>query len=125
MLPTISPGSAYTLLTHPPPLPLPPPLFFSFCFPCSGSFYPGTGAAHEVGEGAGEGYSVNVPWPCGGMRNGDYLAAFHHVLLPIAYGEAALGDLSGSVGRGRAEEGMRQTWERFGCLLHSFSHSVC
>ena len=57
--------------------------------PCSGSFYPGTGAAHEVGEGAGEGYSVNVPWPCGGMRNGDYLAAFHHVLLPIAYGGTA------------------------------------
>lgn len=54
---------------------------------CSGSFYPGTGAAHEVGEGAGEGYSVNVPWPCGGMRNADYLAAFNHVVLPIAYGE--------------------------------------
>lgn len=50
-----------------------------------GSFYPGTGAAHEVGEGAGEGYSVNVPWPCGGMRNADYMAAFHHVVLPIAY----------------------------------------
>ncbi|PSC68929.1 histone deacetylase 15 isoform X1 [Micractinium conductrix] len=50
-----------------------------------GSFYPGTGAAHEVGEAAGEGYSVNVPWPCGGMRNADYLAAFNHVVLPIAY----------------------------------------
>ncbi|EFN54718.1 hypothetical protein CHLNCDRAFT_24556 [Chlorella variabilis] len=50
-----------------------------------GSFYPGTGAAHEVGEGEGAGYTVNVPWPCGGMRNGDYLAAFHHLLLPIAY----------------------------------------
>ncbi|KAL4427667.1 hypothetical protein ABPG75_001756, partial [Micractinium tetrahymenae] len=50
-----------------------------------GSFYPGTGAAHEVGEGTGEGFSVNVPWPCGGMRNADYLAAFNHVVLPIAY----------------------------------------
>jgi histone deacetylase 6 len=55
----------------------------------SGSFYPGTGSAHEVGQGEGEGYSVNVPWPCGGMRNGDYLAAFAHVVLPIAYGEPA------------------------------------
>ena len=40
-----------------------------------------------MGEAAGEGYSVNVPWPCGGMRNADYLAAFNHVVLPIAYGE--------------------------------------
>jgi histone deacetylase 6 len=53
---------------------------------CSGSFYPGTGAVGEVGTGAGAGYTVNVPWPCGGMRNGDYLAAFNHVVLPIAYG---------------------------------------
>lgn len=28
---------------------------------------------------------MNVPWPCGGMGNGDYLAAFQHVLLPIAH----------------------------------------
>ena len=53
----------------------------------------GTGAAHEVGEGAGEGFTVNVPWPCGGMRNGDYIAAFNHVVLPIAYGEPCLGEL--------------------------------
>jgi len=35
-----------------------------------GHFYPGTGAAGEVGVGAGEGFTVNVPWPCGGMGNG-------------------------------------------------------
>ena len=51
---------------------------------CSGSFYPGTGAASECGEGPGEGFTVNVPWQCGGMGNGDYVAAFQHVLLPIA-----------------------------------------
>ena len=71
------------------PCPPSPPLCVCSLLLCSGSFYPGTGAAHEVGEGPGEGYSVNVPWPCGGMRNGDYQAAFHHVLLPIAYGELA------------------------------------
>eukprot|EP00891_Asterochloris_glomerata_P007510 jgi/Astpho2/7510/Aster-02076 len=49
-----------------------------------GSFYPGTGAANECGEGPGEGFTVNVPWQCGGMGNGDYVAAFQHVLLPIA-----------------------------------------
>ena len=51
---------------------------------CSGSFYPGTGAANECGEGPGKGFTVNVPWQCGGMGNGDYVAAFQHVLLPIA-----------------------------------------
>jgi acetoin utilization deacetylase AcuC-like enzyme len=25
-------------------------------------FYPGTGALEEVGEGAGAGFNVNVPW---------------------------------------------------------------
>ncbi|CAK0772037.1 hypothetical protein CVIRNUC_003922 [Coccomyxa viridis] len=50
-----------------------------------GHFYPGTGAVDEVGEGAGEGHSVNVPWPMGGMGNGDYMAAFNHVIMPIAY----------------------------------------
>ena len=36
----------------------------------SGVFYPGTGGADEVGYLEGQGYSVNVPWPHGGMGNG-------------------------------------------------------
>ncbi|CAI9260176.1 unnamed protein product [Lactuca saligna] len=32
-----------------------------------GKFYPGTGAAHEVGSMGGEGYCVNVPWSRGGV----------------------------------------------------------
>ena len=28
-------------------------------------YYPGTGAAREVGAGAGEGYTINVPLPAG------------------------------------------------------------
>lgn len=28
---------------------------------------------------------MNVPWPCGMMGNGDYLSAFQHLILPIAY----------------------------------------
>ena len=48
-------------------------------------FYPGTGAAESTGEGLGLGFSVNVPWLQGEMGNGDYMAAFQHVLLPIAY----------------------------------------
>mmetsp|Transcript_13788 Transcript_13788/g.29739 ORF Transcript_13788/g.29739 Transcript_13788/m.29739 type:complete len:574 (+) Transcript_13788:188-1909(+) len=50
-----------------------------------GRFYPGTGGVEEVGVGAGEGFSVNIPWDASDMGNGDYMAAFHHVLLPISY----------------------------------------
>ena len=34
---------------------------------CRGAFYPGTGSMRSVGTGAGEGFSVNVGWPVGGM----------------------------------------------------------
>jgi len=46
-------------------------------------YYPGTGALAEVGGGAARGRTVNVPWPAG-MGDAEYLAAFDHVLLPIA-----------------------------------------
>lgn len=49
-----------------------------------GSFYPGTGAAHEVGVLDGKGFSVNIPWSCGGVGDNDYIFAFQHVVLPIA-----------------------------------------
>ncbi|CAI5468224.1 unnamed protein product [Closterium sp. Yama58-4] len=48
-----------------------------------GSFFPGTGAPTEVGSGPGEGRSANVAWPCGGMTDADYLAAFFHLILPL------------------------------------------
>jgi len=45
-------------------------------------FYPGTGAADEVGAGAGQGTTCNVPLPAG--ATGDvYLHAFERVLLPV------------------------------------------
>lgn len=52
-----------------------------------GDFYPGGtfGAAHMVGEGAGMGSSVNIPWPTYGMGDGDYLYAFQHIVMPIAH----------------------------------------
>ena len=46
-------------------------------------FYPGTGAARERGEGAGEGFTVNVPMTAHG-GDGVYASAFEQVLLPIA-----------------------------------------
>eukprot|EP00245_Coleochaete_scutata_P014866 TRINITY_DN6433_c0_g2_i1.p1 TRINITY_DN6433_c0_g2~~TRINITY_DN6433_c0_g2_i1.p1 ORF type:complete len:681 (+),score=171.23 TRINITY_DN6433_c0_g2_i1:191-2233(+) len=49
-----------------------------------GQFYPGTGGMLEVGSGSGEGFSVNIPWKCGGVGDEDYMAAFQYVVLPIS-----------------------------------------
>ncbi|MBI4416154.1 MAG: histone deacetylase [Euryarchaeota archaeon] len=44
--------------------------------------YPGTGPAGDVGEGPGEGYTVNIPFPA---RSGDasYELAFREVIEPV------------------------------------------
>jgi len=47
------------------------------------TFFPGTGAASEVGAGAGEGATVNIPWTETGLGWADYAAAFRHLVLPI------------------------------------------
>ena len=46
-------------------------------------FYPGSGAVEEVGDGAGRGFTINVPLPAG-CGDAEYLAAFDRVLLPAA-----------------------------------------
>ncbi|XP_071082347.1 histone deacetylase 6-like isoform X2 [Haliotis cracherodii] len=53
----------------------------------SGCFYPngGCGALNRVGYEEGTGYNVNVPWSEGVMGDGDYIAAFQQIILPIAY----------------------------------------
>ena len=45
--------------------------------------YPGTGWIDEVGEGDGEGFTVNVPLQTG-CGDEEYVAVFAHVLMPIA-----------------------------------------
>lgn len=45
-------------------------------------FYPGTGAAAEVGTGAGEGRTVNIPLPAG-CGDAEYLAAFQSIVVPV------------------------------------------
>nr|XP_032639900.1 histone deacetylase 7 isoform X6 [Chelonoidis abingdonii] len=53
-----------------------------------GNFFPGSGAADEVGSGAGEGFNVNVAWTGGldaPMGDPEYLAAFRTVVMPIAH----------------------------------------
>ncbi len=43
--------------------------------------YPGTGASHEIGAGAGRGTTINLPLPAG-SGGADYAAAFDDVIVP-------------------------------------------
>lgn len=45
-------------------------------------YYPGTGAADEIGQDEGIGYTVNVPY-APGMGDAEYLFAFKEVVLPV------------------------------------------
>jgi len=45
-------------------------------------YYPGTGAAGEVGRGAGAGFTVNLPLEVGAVDE-DYQTAFAAVILPV------------------------------------------
>jgi acetoin utilization deacetylase AcuC-like enzyme len=44
-----------------------------------------TSDAENVGRGKGQGRTVNLAWPKGGMGDGDYIHAVSRLLLPIAY----------------------------------------
>jgi acetoin utilization deacetylase AcuC-like enzyme len=46
-------------------------------------FYPGTGAAREVGAGEGEGFTLNLPFPAG-YGDAQYVRAFLDVVEPVA-----------------------------------------
>jgi acetoin utilization deacetylase AcuC-like enzyme len=45
-------------------------------------FYPGTGAADEVGQGAGAGFTVNMPLEAG-ANDGDYSLAYDAIVRPV------------------------------------------
>ena len=45
-------------------------------------YYPGTGAADEIGEGAGEGRTINLPLEAGATDD-DYRVVFDEVILPV------------------------------------------
>ncbi len=46
-------------------------------------YYPGTGAVNEVGQNAGEGYTINIPLPAG-CADAEYLRVFQEVVVPAA-----------------------------------------
>jgi acetoin utilization deacetylase AcuC-like enzyme len=45
-------------------------------------FYPGTGAADEIGRGEGTGFTINLPLEVGAV-NDDYRVAFAEVVVPV------------------------------------------
>lgn len=52
----------------------------------NGMFFPSSedAAPDRVGVSKGAGFNVNIAWSGGRMGDSDYLAAFHHVVMPIA-----------------------------------------
>nr|XP_046252337.1 histone deacetylase 6 [Scatophagus argus] len=52
----------------------------------NGTFFPSSedAASDRVGVSKGSGFNVNIAWSGGRMGDSDYLAAFHHVVMPIA-----------------------------------------
>jgi acetoin utilization deacetylase AcuC-like enzyme len=93
-------------------------------------FYPGTGAAHEVGVGAGAGFTVNLPMEAGGT-DADFDFAYHEIVGPILR-EYRPGLILVSAGFDAHERdplaGMRMTTEGYGRLtsqLLSAADDVC
>jgi acetoin utilization deacetylase AcuC-like enzyme len=80
--------------------------------------YPGSGHWNEVGEGKGEGFTINVPLRAG-MAAGDYLHIFRKILRPIvsAYKpEFILVSAGFDIYEGDPLGGMLITKEGFGAL---------
>lgn len=67
-------------------------LYISLHVYANGDFYPGKpdnpmipdGDLDKVGYGAAKGKNVNIAWPSQGMGDGEYLAAFQKIVMPIA-----------------------------------------
>ncbi|XP_067171774.1 polyamine deacetylase HDAC10 isoform X3 [Apteryx mantelli] len=74
-----------------------------------------------VGLGRGKGSNINLPWNKVGMGNSDYLAAFFHVLLPVAFEfdpELVLVSSGYDSGIGDPEGQMNATPDVFAHLTH-------
>lgn len=59
-------------------------LYFSVHRHDHGRFWPGSGSPERVGEGKGEGYTINVAWNQGGMGDAEYRQVWKKILLPVA-----------------------------------------
>jgi acetoin utilization deacetylase AcuC-like enzyme len=93
-------------------------------------FYPGTGAAREVGAGEGEGFTLNLPFPAG-YGDAQYVRAFMDVVEPVARRfepQFILVSAGFDAHRRDPLAGMDMTEAGFACLarlLLRLSHDVC
>eukprot|EP01060_Flectonema_neradi_P005227 TRINITY_DN13469_c0_g1_i1.p1 TRINITY_DN13469_c0_g1~~TRINITY_DN13469_c0_g1_i1.p1 ORF type:complete len:470 (+),score=82.49 TRINITY_DN13469_c0_g1_i1:48-1412(+) len=72
-------------------------------------FYPGTGFGERTGTGEAVGYNINIPWPCDGFGDLEYLRVVDEIVVPVgkefkpdlvivsAGFDSALGDTLGSM----------------------------
>ena len=84
-------------------------------------YYPGSGAFNEVGNGKGEGYTVNVPLSTG-YGDAEYIAIHQQILQPIALEfkpDLVLGSVGIDIYMGDPLGGMRVTPEGFAGLTHT------
>ena len=58
-------------------------MFISLHRSDNGKFYPKSGFVKEVGKRGGKGYTVNIPWPCRGLGDKEYVVAFETIVMPI------------------------------------------
>ena len=93
-------------------------------------YYPGTGAADEIGEGPGAGATVNLPLEIGATVD-DYHVAFDEVILPVVR-QFRPDVLLVSAGFDAHERdplaGMRLTTEAFGAMtqaLRALAEECC
>ncbi|XP_063579225.1 polyamine deacetylase HDAC10 isoform X12 [Pongo abelii] len=114
-------------------------LYFSWHRYEHGRFWPflRESDADAVGRGQGLGFTVNLPWNQVGMGNADYVAAFLHLLLPLAFEfdpELVLVSAGFDSAIGDPEGQMQATPECFAHLtqllqggyhLESLAESVC
>jgi len=61
-------------------------LYFSIHRYENGQFWPNLRESDwdYTGNGDGQGFNINVPLNATGMKDTDYLAIFHQILLPVA-----------------------------------------
>ncbi|XP_070936904.1 polyamine deacetylase HDAC10 isoform X6 [Macaca nemestrina] len=98
-------------------------LYFSWHRYEHGRFWPflRESDADAVGRGQGLGFTVNLPWNQVGMGNADYVAAFLHLLLPLAFEfdpELVLVSAGFDSAIGDPEGQMQATPECFAHLTH-------
>ncbi|HEV3484260.1 MAG TPA: histone deacetylase, partial [Vicinamibacterales bacterium] len=89
-------------------------------------FYPGTGAADEVGDGEGRGFTVNVPMEAG-SRDADYALVYRDFIVPVL-AQFAPGVVIVSAGYDAHQDdplaSMRMTTAGYAAVVREVVHAV-